>query len=72
MTAAYQPVVLPPLGFLASYYVRETWAGLPGPWPVKVALIAACLAIPGPQDEVLLLAVTQFCRARRARKAVRA
>ncbi len=54
--------------FLARYYVRQTWQGLPGPWPVKVALLAVCLAIPGPQDELLLLAVTQVCRARRARK----
>lgn len=56
--------------FLARYYTRETWRGLPGPWPVKVALCAVCLAIPGPQDEILLIAVTQALRARQARKAV--
>ena len=56
--------------FLARYYARETWRGMPGPWPVKLALVAVCLAIPGPQDEILLIAVTQFCRARRARKAM--
>jgi len=58
--------------FLARHYTRETWDGLPGPWPVKVALCAVCLAIPGPQDEILLLAFTQFCRARKARKAAAA
>ena len=58
--------------FVAWFYLRETWRGLPGPWPVKLAIIGACLAIPGPQDEILLLAVTQFFRARKARKAATA
>lgn len=56
-------------GFLARLYARETWEGLPGPWPVKVALCAVCLAIPGPQDEILLIALTAACRAWKARRA---
>lgn len=58
--------------FLARYYLRQTWEGLPGPWPVKVALLVVCVAIPGPQDELILLALTQVCRARAARKAATA
>jgi hypothetical protein len=54
--------------FLAIYYLRQTWDDLPGPWPVKVALCAICLAIPGPQDELTLIALTRLCRAWRARQ----
>jgi hypothetical protein len=54
--------------FLVRYYLRETWRGLPGPWPVKLALLGVCLAIPGPQDEILLIALTAWCRARQAKK----
>jgi hypothetical protein len=50
-------------------WIVETWRGLPGPNWVKVLLIAVCLAIPGPQDELLLLAITAACRARKARQA---
>lgn len=56
--------------FCARFYARETWRGLPGPWPVKLALMGVCLAVPGPADEIALLAVTQAFRARHARKAV--
>ena len=56
--------------FLARYYVRQTWRDLPGPVPVKVALVVICLAIPGPQDELILLALVKVCRAWRARQAV--
>jgi hypothetical protein len=55
--------------YLARFYVRELWRDLPGPWPVKVALVAICLAIPGPQDELLLIALTRVCRAWRKRHA---
>jgi hypothetical protein len=54
--------------FVVRFYLLETWRGLPGPWPVKLLLIAVCLAIPGPQDEILLLLVTQALRVRRARR----
>ena len=55
--------------YLARYYLRQTWDDMPGPWPVKLALVAICLAIPGPQDELLLFAFTRACRAYRARHA---
>jgi hypothetical protein len=57
--------------FLARYYVRQTWRDMPGPWPVKVALIVITVAIPGPQDEIALIALTRIFRAWRARQARR-
>jgi hypothetical protein len=50
------------------FWVVDTWRALPGPVWVRVALLVACLAIPGPQDELLLIAVTAALRARKARK----
>lgn len=55
--------------FLARYYVKQTYNDLPGPAPVKVALVVACLLIPGPLDELALIALPRACRAWRARKA---
>lgn len=52
--------------------LRQTWDDMPGPWWVKVALIVICVAIPGPQDEILLLALTRVFRAWRKRQAVKA
>ena len=52
--------------YVARYYARRAWDDLPGPWWVKVLLIAVCLAIPGQLDEVALIAVTAYCRRRRA------
>jgi hypothetical protein len=46
----------------------QTWHDMPGPWWVKVALVAVCLAIPGPQDEILLILLTRVFRAWRARQ----
>jgi hypothetical protein len=43
-------------------YLRQMWDDLPGPWPVKVLLLVATQAIPGPQDEIALLAVIRLCR----------
>lgn len=37
--------------------IRDMWDSLPGPWFVKVALILVCQVIPGPLDEIALLAV---------------
>lgn len=54
--------------YLARYYVRQTWRDMPGPTPAKVALVVICLAIPGPQDELALIALTRVCRAWRARQ----
>ena len=53
---------------LAADYARQTWRDLPGPWWVKIALVAICIAIPGPQDELLLIALTRVCRAWRKRR----
>lgn len=53
--------------FLARYYLARTWRDLPGPWPVKVALLALCLAIPGPFDELALIALPGALRKLRAR-----
>jgi hypothetical protein len=51
-----------------EFWILATWNGLPGPWWVKAILITVCLAIPGPQDELLLIAVTAGCRAWKARR----
>ena len=53
--------------FLARHYLKETWDGMPGPWPVKLLLVVVCLAIPGPQDEILLILITQALRRRKLR-----
>lgn len=57
--------------FLAARYARSVWDSLPGPWPVRVALVVACMAIPGPADELALVAITAGCRAWRARRQAR-
>jgi hypothetical protein len=54
--------------FLVRYYARQMWEDLPGPWPVKVALLALCLACPGQLDEIALIALTRACRPWRARR----
>jgi hypothetical protein len=54
--------------YLVRYYVRVAWDGLPGPWPVKLALIILCQLIPGGFDEVALIAVVRVYRGWRARK----
>jgi hypothetical protein len=44
--------------YVVRFQAREGWRALPGPWPVKVLLIAVLVAgqlIPGELDEVLLL-----------------
>lgn len=46
----------------ARVAVRDLYDSLPGPWWLRVALVAVCLAIPGPQDELLLLAVVALSR----------
>ena len=55
--------------FLARYHVRETWRGIPGPWPVKLALTAVAIAEPGPFGELALAAFGKVNGARKARKA---
>lgn len=53
--------------YLARYYLARLWRDMPGPWPVKVAIFALCLAIPGPFDELALVALPRILRAWRAR-----
>jgi hypothetical protein len=55
--------------FLARYYVHRTWDDLPGPTWVKALLIVACVAIPGPADELALIGITRICRTWRAHRA---
>ncbi len=52
--------------FVLRYEAREMWRALPGPWWVKVLLIVITQAIPGPQDELVLLAVVAAFRKRQA------
>ena len=53
--------------YVLRYEAREMWRALPGPWWCKVLLMAVCLAIPGPQDEILLMLVVAAFRKRQAR-----
>ena len=52
--------------YVLRYEAREMWRALPGPWPVKVLLLAVCAAIPGPADEVILILAVGALRKRRA------
>lgn len=52
----------------AWYLMKQLWRDLPGPWYVKVLILVVTQAIPGPQDELLLLAVLAAVRKYRARK----
>jgi hypothetical protein len=54
---------------LWTFGIKATWDSLPGPWWARVLLVAVCLAIPGPQDELLLIAITAACRRIRAARA---
>jgi hypothetical protein len=55
--------------FTARCQIRETWRGIPGPWPVKLALTALAVAEPGPFGEMALAAFGKWNGARLARKA---
>jgi hypothetical protein len=57
--------------FLAGYYAKQLWHDLPGPWWVKIILVIICIAIPGPADEMILVALPGLCRKVRARRAAR-
>ena len=50
--------------YVARTQARELWDALPGPWPVKVLLIVACQAIPGPLDEIAVVAIAAARRHR--------
>lgn len=48
--------------------VRALWDGVPGPWPVKAALVALAILEPGPFGEMALGAYAAFMAARKARR----
>lgn len=52
--------------------VRDMWEGIPGPTPVKIAvmvLLGVCLLIPGPLDEIgVVLALRGIAHVRRRRR----
>ena len=54
--------------YVVRYEARATWEAMPGPWPVKVALIVVLALIPGQLDELLFLAVLGAVRKRQARR----
>ena len=53
--------------YVARVTAAELWRSRPGPWPVKALLVVACVAIPGPFDEVALVAITAAWRKRKSR-----
>lgn len=53
---------------IAKQSALELWRDLPGPWYVKLFIVAICLAIPGPQDEILLIVMLRIFRAIRKRR----
>jgi hypothetical protein len=55
-----------------KWQARELWDSLPGPWPVKILiLIITEIAIPGPLDDVVLIAAVAAWRKYRTRRAAR-
>lgn len=54
--------------YVAWDLARETYRSLPGPWWCKLLLCILCLAIPGPQDELALIALTVIARRIRAHR----
>lgn len=54
--------------YCARDTARRAWDGLPGPWWVKILLIAVCQLIPGGFDELALLAATAAWRKYRVRR----
>jgi hypothetical protein len=52
-----------------AHKLAALWRALPGPWPVKAALLVLCVAIPGPLDEIALLALAGYLAVRKARGA---
>lgn len=55
------------LAYVLWFYARQTFMALPGPIWVKCLLVVICLAIPGPQDELVLIALTAAARRYRVR-----
>lgn len=54
--------------YVLWYEARELWRAMPGPWYVKLLLIAVCSLIPGPGDEIGIILLTAYMRRRRNRK----
>jgi hypothetical protein len=52
----------------ARKHVTALWQALPGPTWAKVITVAVCLAIPGPLDEIAVVAVAGFLAVRKARR----
>lgn len=52
----------------ARRHVTALWQALPGPTWAKVITVALCLAIPGPLDEIAVVAVAGFLAVRKARR----
>ena len=67
-TVSLALLIIPATRKLAIREAREMYRALPGPHWVKVGIIAVCFAIPGPQDEILLVAILAACRYFRYRK----
>lgn len=53
------------------FAMKKLFMSLPGPVWVKAILIVLCIAIPGPLDEIVLVALPVVCRKLRARRAGR-
>jgi hypothetical protein len=53
--------------YVLWFFALRLWHDLPGPTPVKIALIAVCFAIPGPLDEIALIALPAAARKIRKR-----
>ena len=58
--------------FVAWFYLRETWRGIPGPLWFKVLVFAAVVAEPGPYGEIAVVAFANWNGRRKARKAATA
>ena len=51
-------------------FFRDLWRGIPGPLPVKIAVMAllcACLLVPGPLDELVVILALRWMARRRNR-----
>ena len=48
--------------YVVRFYARRLWDAVPGPWPVKILLIAVCQLIPGAFDEIALVLITAAWR----------
>jgi hypothetical protein len=55
-------------GYVVWFYAKQTFNDLPGPRWCKILLIVICVAIPGPWDELALIALVKLCRTIRARR----